>query len=51
MCIRDSATIGLDNSGNVSVSGTWSGVTISHTIKDGSDKTSGSASIAGIIIG
>jgi len=42
------ATIGLDNSGNVSVSGTWSGVTISHTIKDGSDKTTGAASIAGM---
>ena len=44
------ATIGLDNSGNVSVSGTWSGVTISHTIQDGSDKTTGSASIAGMDI-
>jgi hypothetical protein len=42
------ATIGLDNSGNVSVSGTWSGVTIAHTIKDGSDLTTGSASIAGM---
>jgi len=42
------ATIGLDNSGNVSVTGTWSGVTISHTIKDGSDTTTGSASIAGM---
>jgi len=42
------ATIGLDNSGNVSVSGTWSGVAISHTIKDGSDLTTGSASIAGM---
>ena len=42
------ATIGLDNSGNVSVSGTWSGVAISHTIQDGSDKTTGSASIAGM---
>jgi len=44
------ATIGLDNSGNVSVSGTWSGVTLSHTIKDGSDTTTGSASIAGMDI-
>ena len=44
------ATIGLDNSGNVSVSGTFSGVTIAHTIKDGSDKTVGSASIAGMDI-
>jgi len=42
------ATIGLDNSGNVSVAGTWSGVTLSHTIKDGSDTTTGSASIAGM---
>jgi len=42
------ATIGLDNSGNVSVSGTWSGVAISHTIKDGADTTTGSASIAGM---
>ena len=44
------ATIGLDNSGNVSLSGTWSGVTIAHTIKDGADKTTGSASIAGMDI-
>ncbi len=44
------ATIGLDNSGNVSVSGTWSGVTISHTIKNGADTTTGSASIAGMDI-
>ena len=42
------ATIGLDNSGDVTVSGTWSGVTISHTIQDGSDLTTGSASIAGM---
>jgi hypothetical protein len=42
------ATIGLDNSGNITVSGTWAGVTISHTIKDGSDTTTGSASIAGM---
>jgi hypothetical protein len=42
------ANIGLDNSGNVSVSGTWSGVAISHTIKDGADTTTGSASIAGM---
>jgi hypothetical protein len=44
------ATIGLDNSGNVSVAGTFSGVTITHTIKDGADKTVGSASIAGMDI-
>ena len=42
------ATIGLDISGNITVSGTWAGVTISHTIKDGSDTTTGSASIAGM---
>jgi hypothetical protein len=44
------ATIGLDNSGDVSISGTFSGVTITHTIKDGSDKTVGSAAIAGMDI-
>jgi len=42
------ATIGLDNSGDVTVAGTFSGVTISHTIMDGADKTVGSASIAGM---
>jgi len=42
------ATVGLDNSGNVTISGTWSGVTVSHTVKNGSDKTTGSASIAGM---
>jgi len=42
------ATIGLDNSGNVTVSGTWSGVTLSHTVKNGADTTTGSASIAGM---
>ena len=42
------ATIGLDNSGDVTVSGTFSGVTISHTVQDGADTTSGSASIAGM---
>jgi hypothetical protein len=42
------ATIGLDNSGDVTVSGTFSGVTISHTVKNGADKTVGSASIAGM---
>jgi hypothetical protein len=44
------ATIGLDNSGDVTVSGTWAGVTISHTMKNGADKTTGSASIAGMDI-
>ena len=28
------ATIGLDNSGNVILSGTFSGVTVSHTVGD-----------------
>ena len=44
------ATIGLDDSGDVTVSGTWSGVTLAHTVKSGSDKTVGSASIAGMDI-
>ena len=44
------ATIGLDNSGNVTISGTWSGVAVAHTVQDGSDKTTGSASIAGMDI-
>jgi len=42
------ATVGLDNSGDVTVSGTFSGVTIAHTVKNGADKTVGSASIAGM---
>jgi len=42
------ATVGLDNSGNVTVSGTWSGVTVSHTSKKAGDTTSASASIAGM---
>ena len=42
------ATIGLDNSGDVTVSGTFSGVTLTHTVKNGADKTVGSASIAGM---
>ena len=44
------ANLALDDSGDVTLSGTWSGVTISHTIQDGSDKTTGSASIAGMDI-
>ena len=43
-------TIGLDNSGDITLTGTFSGVTIAHTIKDGSDKTVGSAAIAGMDI-
>ena len=41
------ATIGLDDDGDVTVSGTWSGVTITHTMGD-TNKTTGSASIAGM---
>jgi hypothetical protein len=41
-------TIGLDDSGDITLTGTFSGVTISHTIQDGSDSTTGSASIAGM---
>jgi hypothetical protein len=42
------ATIGLDNSGDVSIAGTFSGVTVSHTVRNGGDLTTGSASIAGM---
>ena len=42
------ATVGLDNSGDVTISGTWSGVTVSHTAKTAGDVTTGSASIAGM---
>ena len=44
------ATIGLSDGGDVSISGTFSGVTVTHTIKDGDDKTVASASIAGMDI-
>jgi len=44
------ATIGLDDTGDVTVSGTFSGVAVAHTVKDGADKTTGSASIAGMDI-
>ena len=44
------ATIGVDNSGDVSISGTFSGVTVTHTAKNAADKTSVSASIAGMDI-
>jgi len=42
------ATLALDDSGDITISGTFSGVTISHTISDGDDTTTGSASIAGM---
>ena len=44
------ATIGLDDTGDVTVTGTFSGVTVSHTMQDGTDTTTGSASIAGMDI-
>jgi len=40
-------TIGLDNSGNVSLGGTFSGVTVSHTVGD-TTVTTASAAIAGV---
>ena len=40
-------TIGLDNSGNVILSGTFSGVTVSHTVGD-TTSTTASAAVAGI---
>jgi len=44
------ATIGLSDGGDVTISGTFSGVTLTHTIQDGDDKTVASASIAGMDI-
>jgi len=41
------ATVGLDNSGNVTLTGTWSGVTLSHTVGD-TTSTTASAAIAGM---
>jgi len=40
-------TVGLDNSGNVILSGTFSGVTVSHTVGD-TTITTASAAIAGV---
>ena len=40
------ASLALDDDGAVTVSGTWSGVTISHNVK--TNKTTGSAAIAGM---
>ena len=42
------ATVGVDNSGNVTISGTWSGMTLSHTAKSGGDTTTAAGSIAGM---
>jgi hypothetical protein len=44
------ATIALDDSGDVTISGTWSGVTVSHTASDDGDSTSAAAAIAGMDI-
>ncbi len=44
------ATVGLKDNGDVVISGTFSGVTITHTIKDGDDKTVATAAIAGMDI-
>jgi len=44
------ATVGVDNSGNVTISGTWSGVTLSHTSKSAGDTTTAAAAIAGMDI-
>jgi len=41
-------TVGLDDNGDATVSGTFAGVTITHTLQDGDDKTVASASIAGV---
>jgi hypothetical protein len=42
------ATLGIYNDGAVTVSGTWSGVTLSHTSKSAGDTTTASAAIAGM---
>jgi hypothetical protein len=44
------ATIGVDNSGDVTLSGTFSGVTVTHTSKNTADTTTVAASIAGMDI-
>jgi len=44
------ATIALDDSGDVTISGTWSGVTMSHTATSGADTTSAAAAVAGMDI-
>jgi hypothetical protein len=41
------ATVAIDNSGNVILSGTWSGVTLSHTVGD-TTTTTASVALAGI---
>ena len=44
------ATVGLTDDGDVVLSGTFSGVTITHTVQDGEDKSVAAASIAGMDI-
>ena len=44
------ATVALSDSGDVTLSGTWSGVTVSHTASDDGDSTSAAAAIAGMDI-
>jgi hypothetical protein len=44
------ATVALSDSGDVTLSGTWSGVTVSHTASDDGDTTSAAAAIAGMDI-
>jgi|SaaInl7_100m_RNA_FD_contig_121_128419_length_926_multi_13_in_0_out_0_1 hypothetical protein len=44
------ATLGIDNDGAVTVSGTWSGITMSHTSKSAGDTTTAAAAIAGMDI-
>jgi len=42
------ATVGVDNSGNVTISGSWSGIALSHTSKSAGDTTTAAGSIAGM---
>lgn len=44
------ATVALNDGGDVTLSGTWSGVTVSHTASDDGDTTSAAAAIAGMDI-
>jgi hypothetical protein len=44
------ANLALDDSGDVTISGTWSGVAVAHTLSDDGDSTTGSASLAGMDI-
>jgi hypothetical protein len=44
------ATIGVDDSGDVTIGGTFSGVTVTHTNRNTADKTVVGASIAGMDI-